>query len=161
MACRNRAKGEEQRSRLVAQYPASSIEVMVVDVSIPASVYAFCDEFRSRFKSVDTVFCNAGVLPVKGLRYRILFETLLRRGVEHIILTGAEDFLVQSQHLITKEGLGEVFATNIFGHFLLVSELQDMMAGGRIVWTSSTSADKTYFSWDDPQHRSGYVFNIY
>lgn len=155
MACRNKKKGEDMRELVLRQVPGADIAVMVVDVSSPASVYAFCDAFKARYQRLDVLFCNAGVMPIKGLRFHRLFSTVLRRGVDYVLMTGGEDFLVQQQRLRTPDGLGEVFATNIFGHYLMVAELNEQLAGGRIVWTSSTSANKDCFTWDDPQHVDG------
>uniref|UniRef100_A0A4W5JLV2 3-keto-steroid reductase/17-beta-hydroxysteroid dehydrogenase 7 n=1 Tax=Hucho hucho TaxID=62062 RepID=A0A4W5JLV2_9TELE len=70
----------------------------------------------------------------------------------------AEGLLTQ-QDRVNKDGLQEVFATNLFGHFVLVRELDSILcqAGqtSRVVWTSSSNARRSAFSLDDVQHRLG------
>ncbi|XP_019714555.1 3-keto-steroid reductase-like [Hippocampus comes] len=70
----------------------------------------------------------------------------------------AEGLLTQQDHL-NSDGLQEVFATNLFGHFLLVRELEPLLceAGhtSRVVWTSSSNARRTAFSIEDIQHKNG------
>mmetsp|Transcript_9504 Transcript_9504/g.16391 ORF Transcript_9504/g.16391 Transcript_9504/m.16391 type:complete len:211 (+) Transcript_9504:273-905(+) len=67
-------------------------------------------------------------------------------------------FVRQPSGLMTDKGLGAVFATNVFGHFLLVEELACLLENahpGRIIWVSSRTASNSYFSLDDLQHLKG------
>lgn len=74
------------------------------------------------------------------------------------MLCTAEGLLTQHDK-VTADGLQEVFATNVFGHFLLVRELEPLLCRGdgpaRLVWTSSRNARKANFSLQDFQHRGG------
>ncbi|XP_060585140.1 3-keto-steroid reductase/17-beta-hydroxysteroid dehydrogenase 7-like [Ruditapes philippinarum] len=58
----------------------------------------------------------------------------------------------------TPEGLQEIFATNLFGHFVMVRELEDCLGKAQetqIIWTSSQNANSDDFSYTDVQHRNG------
>ncbi|KAM4738965.1 3-keto-steroid reductase/17-beta-hydroxysteroid dehydrogenase 7 isoform 2-T2 [Anableps anableps] len=60
---------------------------------------------------------------------------------------------------VTPDGLQQVFATNLFGHFLLVRELEPVLCQegrtSQLVWTSSSNAHRSAFSLEDIQHRTG------
>ena len=70
--------------------------------------------------------------------------------------TGA-GILVQNEG-VTEDGLQATFATNLFGHFVLIEELQTILGGSsssQIVWTSSVNAQPELFRMDDYQHKLG------
>ncbi|KAG7263807.1 hypothetical protein CRUP_006575, partial [Coryphaenoides rupestris] len=70
----------------------------------------------------------------------------------------AEGLLTQ-QDRVNADGLQEVFATNLFGHFLLVRELEPLLTEAsrpsQVVWTSSSNALRSAFSLQDVQHAAG------
>ncbi|XP_005528695.1 PREDICTED: 3-keto-steroid reductase isoform X2 [Pseudopodoces humilis] len=79
------------------------------------------------------------------------------RKVLHM-LTTAEGIMTQTDRL-NGDGLQEVFATNLFGHFMLVRQLQALLCGNekpsRLIWTSSSNARESAFSLADYQHAKG------
>ncbi|XP_030288895.1 3-keto-steroid reductase/17-beta-hydroxysteroid dehydrogenase 7 isoform X2 [Sparus aurata] len=60
---------------------------------------------------------------------------------------------------ITPDGLQEVFATNLFGHFLLIRELEPVLCHAsqtsQLIWTSSSNAHRSAFNLEDIQHQRG------
>ncbi|KAK7889215.1 hypothetical protein WMY93_024775 [Mugilogobius chulae] len=60
---------------------------------------------------------------------------------------------------VTPDGFQEVFATNLFGHFLLFRELESLMCRdgktSQLIWTSSSNAQRSAFSLEDIQHQKG------
>ncbi|XP_036891091.1 3-keto-steroid reductase/17-beta-hydroxysteroid dehydrogenase 7 isoform X2 [Sturnira hondurensis] len=96
-------------------------------------------------------------MPSPHLNVKALFSSLFSRNVIHVFST-AEGLLTQEDK-VTADGLQEVFATNVFGHFLLVRELEPLLGPGdspsRLIWTSSRSAQKSNFSLEDVQHSRG------
>ncbi|XP_075567074.1 3-keto-steroid reductase/17-beta-hydroxysteroid dehydrogenase 7 isoform X2 [Pelecanus crispus] len=79
------------------------------------------------------------------------------RKVLHM-LTTAEGIMTQTDRL-NGDGLQEVFATNLFGHFILVRQLESLLCGNenpsRLIWTSSSNARESAFSLSDYQHARG------
>ncbi|XP_017576715.1 3-keto-steroid reductase isoform X2 [Pygocentrus nattereri] len=75
----------------------------------------------------------------------------------HMFSTG-EGLLTQKDE-VTSDGLQQVFATNLFGHFILVRELEPLLCrpgnSSLIIWTSSSNARRSAFSLDDLQHKQG------
>ncbi|KFQ00601.1 3-keto-steroid reductase, partial [Haliaeetus albicilla] len=82
---------------------------------------------------------------------------LASRKVLHM-LTTAEGIMTQTDRL-NGDGLQEVFATNLFGHFILVRQLECLLCGNekpsRLIWTSSSNARESAFSLSDYQHAKG------
>ncbi|KAF2984706.1 hypothetical protein EK904_003573, partial [Melospiza melodia maxima] len=74
------------------------------------------------------------------------------------MLTTAEGIMTQTDRL-NGDGLQEVFATNLFGHFMLVRQLQSLLCSNekpsRLIWTSSSNARESAFSLSDYQHAKG------
>uniref|UniRef100_A0A3Q2Q4P2 Hydroxysteroid (17-beta) dehydrogenase 7 n=1 Tax=Fundulus heteroclitus TaxID=8078 RepID=A0A3Q2Q4P2_FUNHE len=67
--------------------------------------------------------------------------------------------ILAQKDAVTPDGLQQVFATNLFGHFLLVRELEPVLChAGRtslLVWTSSSNAHHSAFNLEDMEHRTG------
>ncbi|CAO3568875.1 unnamed protein product [Mortierella alpina] len=66
------------------------------------------------------------------------------------------DVLVQPKQHLTEDGLGNVLACNVFGHYLMIKGLEDVLSRteddpGRVIWTSSMTAEKACFDLQDWQ----------
>ncbi|NP_001264436.2 3-keto-steroid reductase/17-beta-hydroxysteroid dehydrogenase 7 isoform 2 [Gallus gallus] len=74
------------------------------------------------------------------------------------MLTTAEGVMTQTDRL-NGDGLQEVFTTNLFGHFILIRQLESLLCGNekpsRLIWTSSSNARESAFSLSDYQHAKG------
>nr|XP_020654204.1 3-keto-steroid reductase isoform X1 [Pogona vitticeps] len=74
------------------------------------------------------------------------------------MLTTAEGLMSQ-EDTVTSDGLQEVFATNLFGHFLLIRQVEPLVCSAEknchLIWTSSVNAHKSNFSLEDYQHSRG------
>ncbi|KAL2912090.1 3-keto-steroid reductase [Polyrhizophydium stewartii] len=159
MACRSKSKAEEARERLLGRYfPGANrafgeraLQLLLVDLANTRSVFAAAAEFKRRFQRLDSLVLNAGVIPISHVSYANGFKDVFTRPVT-LALTGG-DAIVQRVGSLTAEGLGESFASNVFGHYLLVRELEDLLSvagDSRVIWTTSTSANSE-FGFDDIQ----------
>lgn len=81
------------------------------------------------------------------------------------------DVTLQATGEINEDGIGSVFAANVFGHYIMVCSTQDSLCSrtnsllqareleslldasgdGRVIWTSSITAEKACFNIDDWQ----------
>lgn len=68
MACRSPEKANDAKAKLQASVASSSVEVMTVDMSELESVKAFAQQFQSKFKRLDLLVNNAGILLNKPKR---------------------------------------------------------------------------------------------
>jgi 17beta-estradiol 17-dehydrogenase/3beta-hydroxysteroid 3-dehydrogenase len=102
---------------------------------------------------MDTLFLNAGLIPIKKMDIKTGAWNLLTRP-SYVAKTGG-DVILQHVGLVNDEGLGDTFAANVFGHWLLVRELTPLLAtseyGGKAVWFTSTTADPDFFDPKDYQ----------
>ncbi|XP_009318959.1 PREDICTED: 3-keto-steroid reductase [Pygoscelis adeliae] len=111
----------------------------------------------SPFQRLDFVYLNAGIMPNPHVNFKALWHGLLTGKVLHM-LTTAEGIMTQTDRL-NGDGLQEVFATNLFGHFILIRQLESLLCSNekpsRLIWTSSSNARESAFSLSDYQHAKG------
>ncbi|KAF7664693.1 hypothetical protein LDENG_00169070 [Lucifuga dentata] len=157
LACRNMQRAEAARSVLLTSHPNAHVDLLHLDVGSVQSVLTAAQEVKARYIRVDFLYLNAGIMPNPQVNIQAFFKGLFSRNVIHMFAT-AEGLLTQQDH-INSDGLQEVFATNLFGHFLLIRELEPLLcqAGhtSRLVWTSSSNARRSAFSIKDIQHTQG------
>ena len=67
---------------------------------------------------MDWLYCNAGIMPVTGINWRAFWPPTFS-NIKHVFSTGGD--LLQIIDDTTQEGLRQIFGTNVFGHFLMVS----------------------------------------
>lgn len=64
MACRNLQKAEDAKSRLLEQAPNADLRVLALDLSEPASIETFVQQFADDFGQLDLLINNAGILGI-------------------------------------------------------------------------------------------------
>ncbi|KAL4660117.1 3-keto-steroid reductase isoform X2 [Arapaima gigas] len=157
LACRNMQKGEAARTALLASHADAHITLLRLDVSSIRSVLEAAQEFKMRYNRLDYLYLNAGIMPNPQLNFKAFLKGCLSRNIIKMFAT-AEGLLTQEDR-VTPDGLQEVFATNLFGHFLLVRELEPVLCQpgqtSQLIWTSSSNARRSAFSLDDIQHQKG------
>uniref|UniRef100_A0A3B4AJZ3 3-keto-steroid reductase/17-beta-hydroxysteroid dehydrogenase 7 n=1 Tax=Periophthalmus magnuspinnatus TaxID=409849 RepID=A0A3B4AJZ3_9GOBI len=157
MGCRNMQRAETARSALLRSHPSAQVDVLQVDTSSTISVLRAAQEFKLRYHRLDYLYLNAGIMPNPQFDVKAFFRGLLTGQVIEMLATGV-GILTQKDN-VTPDGFQEVFATNLFGHFLLFRELESLLCGSgqtsQLIWTSSSNAQRSAFSLDDIQHRAG------
>jgi len=130
------------------------LRLELVDVSSVASVLAFNHRILQQFTRVDFLFCNAGVLPSVGLRWGKIVTDMF---VAPMDLFRRSDVLLQPKQHKTEDGIANVIACNVFGHYLMARGLESVLEGpsavqpGKVIWTSSLTAEKDSFDPNDWQ----------
>ncbi|CAG8445669.1 3689_t:CDS:2 [Ambispora leptoticha] len=155
LACRNPTRAANARSALLKEHPKSEIDIVILDVSLVKSVFACCAELKKKYRKIDWLFCNAGILSCDYVDYGIACKELI---INPRRLLTATKCVVQPKGRVTGEGLGETFACNIFGHYVMIHELEDLLAASkeaRIIWTGSSTAAKNYYDAQDYQCLTG------
>lgn len=157
LACRSKYKGQAAQKTLQALSPVASVSLLLVDLSSLTSIYSAAEELRSRFHHFDLVFLNAGIMPDTKVDWSYFCSNLFSSKCINMFATGVG--LLEQRDETTLEGLRQIFVTNVFGHFVLVKEIQNLLGGSdansQIIWTSSSNATKESFSLSDIQHRLG------
>ncbi|XP_071821929.1 3-keto-steroid reductase/17-beta-hydroxysteroid dehydrogenase 7-like isoform X2 [Apostichopus japonicus] len=157
LACRNVSKAEKAKSQLTADHPEASIDILQLDTSSISSVSEAAKELQQRYSAIDYMYLNAGIMPQTSINWRYLFWCLLHPVYLFDAISTGEG-LLQMVDSETKDGLKLIFATNLFGHFLLIRKLEDFLissGGCHIIWTSSSNARRKHFDMDDFQHQCG------
>ncbi|XP_037642180.1 3-keto-steroid reductase/17-beta-hydroxysteroid dehydrogenase 7-like [Sebastes umbrosus] len=157
LACRNMQRAEAARCALLTSHSDAQVDLLHLDVGSVRSVLTAAQEVKARYNRIDFLYLNAGIMPNPQIDVGAFFRGLFSRNVVNMFAT-AEGILTQQDRL-NSDGLQEVFATNLFGHFLLIRELEPLLCSldqtSRIVWTSSSNARRSAFSIEDMQHRNG------
>ncbi|KAJ1675459.1 hypothetical protein EV182_001224 [Spiromyces aspiralis] len=143
------------REGLLAKHPNATIDIVPLDTSRMASVKAAAKVIREQYSRLDVLFCNAGAMLIDGLNVVGCVKGLLTRPLEFF---STSDALHQKVGVRSEDGLGMTFATNVFGHYCLIRELEPLLeatsGAARIVWTGS-EASKLEFDPMDIQHIKG------
>ncbi|KAJ3186737.1 hypothetical protein HDU85_007557 [Gaertneriomyces sp. JEL0708] len=163
MACRNKQRAEAARTKLIEEFFAGdraqgemALHILLVDLSRPASVLLACAEYRSRYSHLDYLLLNAGVLPCERMNIAEGCKNLVTRP-SWVAKTGG-DFFLQRVGEVTEDDLGLTFAANVFGHYIMVKELISSLRNApspRVLWFTSTTADPSFFDYDDYQCVNG------
>uniref|UniRef100_A0A8C5DQD8 3-keto-steroid reductase/17-beta-hydroxysteroid dehydrogenase 7 n=1 Tax=Gouania willdenowi TaxID=441366 RepID=A0A8C5DQD8_GOUWI len=157
LACRNMHRAEVARSALLTSHPTAHITLLQMDTSSISSVIKAAQEVRLRYEHLDYLYLNAGIMPNPQLDVKAFFKGLFSSRIISMFATG-EGILTQQDN-VTSDGLQEVFATNLFGHFLFARELEPLLChthrSSQLIWTSSSNAHRSAFDLEDMQHRRG------
>lgn len=157
LACRNLQRAQVARSALLLAHPHAQISIVTMDTSSVKSVLSATKNIKQRYSRIDYLYLNAGIMCVKTLDFGHLFKSFLKMNTLFLFHTG-HGLLIHHKDEQTSEGLMSTFATNAFGHFVLIKELEDILGGSRpsqIIWTSSVAALRTALNLQDIQCMNG------
>jgi 17beta-estradiol 17-dehydrogenase/3beta-hydroxysteroid 3-dehydrogenase len=165
MACRNQIKAQEAKNKLLEDFfPTDGkapyrrdigdrkLVLLAVDLGSPESVLKACKEVKATYDHIDLLILNAGIMQIEKIDLMTAVKNLLTRP-SYVASTGG-DAIVQRKGLINKDGLGECFAANVFGHWIMVRELSHLIEraiDGKVIWFSSTTANPMFFNHNDFQ----------
>ncbi|XP_042321812.1 3-keto-steroid reductase/17-beta-hydroxysteroid dehydrogenase 7 isoform X3 [Sceloporus undulatus] len=157
LACRNMEKANATRNKLLSHFTHADISIVQIDVGKLESVLHAAEEIKMRFHRLDYLFLNAGIMVNPRISFWAFLQGIFSRRALRM-LTTAEGLMSQEDR-VSPDGLQEVFETNLFGHFVLIRQLEPLLCcterPSQLVWTSSVNAHKSNFSLDDYQHSKG------
>ncbi|XP_019620704.1 PREDICTED: 3-keto-steroid reductase-like [Branchiostoma belcheri] len=158
LACRNMMKAEAARQALLTSHPGSRVECVRLDTSDVQSVYTAAQKIREEYPRVNYLYLNAGTMGKVSVDAAAILKALVSPRAPEIFRTGEK--LLSQKDETTKDGLQEIFATNVFGHFVLIRELEDVLCQAdhtsQVIWTSSQNATRKAFDLEDFQHSQGH-----
>lgn len=89
MACRSLSKANIAKEKIQQQVPNADLEVMEIDLSSLQSVRKFAKAFQAKYKTVDVLINNAGVMAPPYSKTEDGFELQLGANyLGHFLLTG-------------------------------------------------------------------------
>ncbi|XP_022085135.1 3-keto-steroid reductase-like [Acanthaster planci] len=156
LACRNPSRADKAKKTLLTTHPSARIDLVRLDTSDIKGIFETAKKIKRKYSSIDFLYLNAGIMPVTHLNWKHMLKSILTPLQLIDMLTTGEG-LLNLQDDETGDGLKSIFCTNLFGHFVLIQELEDLLcqSQARIVWTSSSNAHKMHFSLQDIQHKYG------
>jgi NAD(P)-dependent dehydrogenase (short-subunit alcohol dehydrogenase family) len=89
LACRNADKAQAAVDRIQAEIPDAPVEIMQLDLANLASVRQFADAFKAKYRRLDVLLNNAGIMMVPYSTTKDGFERQLGTNhLGHFALTG-------------------------------------------------------------------------
>ncbi|KAJ4943855.1 hypothetical protein JOQ06_006349 [Pogonophryne albipinna] len=157
LACRNMERGQAARSALLTSHPSAQVALLQMDTSSISSVLAAAQEVKLRYNRLDCLYLNAGIMPNPQFDVNAFYKGLFSSDIITMFTTGQG--IITQKDCVTADSLQEVFATNLFGHFLLIRELEPVLCDAghtsQLIWTSSSNAHRPAFNLEDMQHQRG------
>ncbi|KAG0265904.1 hypothetical protein BG011_003829 [Mortierella polycephala] len=146
-------EGNDKHRRHHYYHRDTQLRIELVDVGSAASVLAFNQRILDQYPRINYLFCNAGILPSIRLNWAKLVVDMFTAPMD---LLTRSDVLVQPKQHLTEDGVGNVLACNVFGHYIMIKSLESVLDGteedpGRVIWTSSITAEKNSFVREDWQ----------
>ncbi|RUS76426.1 hypothetical protein EGW08_015817, partial [Elysia chlorotica] len=160
LACRNQERAFKAAESLKQLSSSADIQIVILDTSCMESVYSAAQEIKKMYSHIDLLYLNAGIMVVEGVDWNYVVTSLFSRRVFNMLATG--EGALKHRDWVTDDGLQAVFQTNLFGHYVLVKELDSILGtssnqdnSSQIIWTSSNAAQECHFIEDDFQHKTG------
>ncbi|KAG0166321.1 hypothetical protein DFQ30_007337 [Apophysomyces sp. BC1015] len=151
MACRNSTRASNARDQLMQLFPLADIRIELVDIGRVESVFQFCEAILKKYPHVNYLFCNAGILSSRGVNWGKVVSLTF---TDPIGMMERSEATTQVVGEVNSDGMGKVFACNVFGHYVMIRELQQLLSksgDGRVIWTSSITASGESFNIEDWQ----------
>ena len=82
MACRSQERAEKAKQDILEDYPNASIDILLLDLGDLSTVDAFAKAYKERYKSLDILINNAGVMTTPYMKTSDGFE--FQNGVNHL-----------------------------------------------------------------------------
>ena len=70
LACRNLKKASLVQDSLLASFPKATVDTVYLDTSQPATAVQAGKNLKQRYKHINYLYFNAGIMPVSGLNWR-------------------------------------------------------------------------------------------
>ncbi|KAJ7638389.1 3-keto sterol reductase [Roridomyces roridus] len=131
------------------------IETEHLDLSVLSSVFTFGENISKRHAYISHLVLNAGVANFTHVNWLGVAKQFVCNGFLSTITAPA--YYVQSTGEVTADGLGFVWQSNLFGHYVLFRVLEPLLqnpaysAESRVVWSSSIEASPKFYDEDDWQ----------
>jgi len=129
------------------------VQIHELDLASMSSVVSFVSTMREKMPYISHLVCNAGVASFKSINWVGCISQLIRDPVNAV---ARPDYYVQYVGEVSPDNLGWVWQSNVFSHFVLFRELQDLLVktpfdSARVIWCSSLEASPKYYDSEDWQ----------
>uniref|UniRef100_H2ZBV5 3-keto-steroid reductase n=1 Tax=Ciona savignyi TaxID=51511 RepID=H2ZBV5_CIOSA len=161
LLCRNMSKGSLVKQDIESHHKTVVVDLVKMDVSSVQSVRAASQKIINMYSRIDCMYLNAGIMPVAKFNIPYVMKTMFTSEGLQMFKTGLGMFSANDG--TTVDGVKNIFATNVLGHFILVDEVIPVLTSqndqhcAQIIWTGSTNASKKSFKLNDVTCKNGHV----
>jgi len=153
--CRCMKRGAKLEQTILKKFINIECTLIYVDLSDIPSVVKCSEKIIKKFSKIDAIYLNAGIMPVSNLRWTYVLKGIFNGDILKVMNNG-EGLFELNDSIVEESGLPVIFTTNVLGHHLIVRHLEKLLVNrsvneerARIIWTSSMSSNKKYFSYLD------------
>ena len=82
MACRSQKRAQEAKDKILSKYPEAKIDIILLDLGNLSKVKKFVDDYKAKYKTLDILINNAGVMTTPYMKTDDGFE--FQNGVNHL-----------------------------------------------------------------------------
>ncbi|KAF7330838.1 hypothetical protein MVEN_02423100 [Mycena venus] len=175
LACRSTQKAEAARKELYQELDAHitrlraqpdydghaevfrrnvKIEVEYLDLAVLSSVFHFSEQMSKQYPYISHLIFNAGVANFTHIDWPRCLKQIAWNFLDGIT---RPQFYVQSTGEVSVDGLGWIWQSNMFSHYVLFRALEPLLknsaypADSRIIWSSSLEASPKFYDSADWQ----------
>ncbi|KAJ7122915.1 3-keto sterol reductase [Mycena epipterygia] len=175
MACRSTTRAEAARKELYTALDAHiavlrarpnydghadvfrrnlKIEIEYLDLAVLSTVFNFAVQMSKKYSYITHMVFNAGVANFTHIDWATCLGQLASNFLNAIT---RPEFYVQSVGELSEDGLGWIWQSNLFGHYVLFRALEPLLknsaypADSRIIWSSSLEASPKFYDTADWQ----------
>ncbi|KAJ7762754.1 hypothetical protein DFH07DRAFT_813350 [Mycena maculata] len=130
------------------------IEIEYLDLAALSSVFNFGEQMSKKHSYISHLVLNAGIANFTHIDWLLCFKQLSSGFLSAIT---APQFYVQSAGEVSVDGLGWIWQSNLFGHYVLFRALEPLLKNSaypidsRIIWSSSVEASPKFYDHADWQ----------
>lgn len=132
MVCRDKGRGESAQKEIVEECGDKNVHLMLCDLSVQKQIRTFADDFRKKYKKLDVLVNNAGlmigkrILTEDGIEYTFAVNHLAYFLLTHLLL----DMLKESapSRIINVSSMGHRFASIYFDDLMFEKKYSDFFA---------------------------------
>ncbi|GMT08769.1 hypothetical protein PFISCL1PPCAC_66, partial [Pristionchus fissidentatus] len=124
LACRSRERAERAREEMVESGADDTrISIELIDLMSFKSIISFVDRVMAKFRTIDVLVCNAGVLQANGTTENGLEKLLQANYLGHFLLVESLKARVNLNRVVFVSSLAHKYAS----HFDLMDKLDNSM----------------------------------
>lgn len=82
MACRSKERAEKAKQDILLKHPDAKVDIILIDLGNLASIESFVKEYKAKYKTLDVLMNNAGVMTTPYMKTSDGFE--FQNGINHL-----------------------------------------------------------------------------
>ena len=133
---------EQEKTRDIKIVP------IVLDLADMHSIKQTCEKLQKEFSEINYIFLNAALGVCSGINWFQAVKEMISNPLNAVT---DPHYKIQKVGLTSKDGMGLIFQTNVFGPFYLMKKLLPLLTKGNgvVIWISSLRSDPNYLPLDD------------